>query len=82
MYVDGFAYRWRAVLLLIVFLLVTCTVLAEEGVLVLVVMDTEQHPFANVRIGAARRRRDLHSSPTRTARPGLSSHPTPSRPHG
>jgi uncharacterized protein YkwD len=53
MHVDGFAYRWRAVLLLIVFLLVTCTMLAEEGVLVLVVMDTEQHPFANVRIGAA-----------------------------
>jgi uncharacterized protein YkwD len=53
MHVDGFAYRWRAGLLLIVFLLVTCTMLAEEGVLVLVVMDTEQHPFANVRIGAA-----------------------------
>ena len=50
---HGFAYRWRAGLLLIVFLLVTCTMLAEEGVLVLVVMDTEQHPFANVRIGAA-----------------------------
>ena len=48
MHVDGVAYRWRAVLLLIVFLLVTCTMLAEEGVLVLVVMDTEQHPFANV----------------------------------
>jgi uncharacterized protein YkwD len=53
MHVDGFAYRWRAVLLLIVFLLVTCAMLAEEGVLVLVVMDPEQHPFANVRIGAA-----------------------------
>jgi uncharacterized protein YkwD len=53
MHVDGFAYRWRAGLLLIVFLLVTCAMLAEEGVLVLVVMDTEQHPFANVRIGAA-----------------------------
>ena len=53
MHVDGFAHRWRAVLLLIVFLLVTCAMLAEEGVLVLVVMDPEQHPFANVRIGAA-----------------------------
>jgi uncharacterized protein YkwD len=53
MHVDGFACRRRAVLLLIVFLLVTCTMLAEEGVLVLVVMDTEQHPFANVRIGPA-----------------------------
>lgn len=51
--VDGFAYRWWAAWLLIAFLLLTCTVLAEEGVLVLVVMDTEQHPFANVRIGAA-----------------------------
>ena len=53
MYIDGFAFRWRAVWLLVVFALVTCTVLAEEGVLVLVVMDTEQHPFANVQIGAA-----------------------------
>jgi uncharacterized protein YkwD len=53
MAVDGFAYRWRAALLLIAFALVTCTMLAEEGVLVLVVMDTEQHPFANVRIGTA-----------------------------
>ncbi len=53
MYVDGFASRWRAVLLLIVFLFVTCTVLAEEGVLVLVVMDPEQHPFSGVRIGAS-----------------------------
>ena len=53
MHVDRVAYRWRAVLLLIVFSVVTCTMLAEEGVLVLVVMDTEQHPFANVRIGAA-----------------------------
>jgi uncharacterized protein YkwD len=53
MHVTGFADRWRAVLLLIVFSVVTCTMLAEEGVLVLVVMDTEQHPFANVRIGAA-----------------------------
>jgi uncharacterized protein YkwD len=53
MAVEGFAYRWRAALLLIVFLLLTCTMLAEEGVLVLVVMDTEQHPFANVRIGTA-----------------------------
>ena len=51
--VDGFAPGWRAVLLLIIFALLACTVLAEEGVLVLVVMDTEQHPFANVRIGAA-----------------------------
>lgn len=50
---HGFAYRWRVVFLLIVFLLVTCTMLAEEGVLVLVVMDTEQHPFANVRVGTA-----------------------------
>ena len=51
MYVDGFAYRWRAVLLLFIFSLVTCTMLAEEGMLVLVVMDTRQHPFANVQMG-------------------------------
>jgi uncharacterized protein YkwD len=51
--VDGFAHRWRAVLLLVLFALAACTVLAEEGVLVLAVMDTEQHPFANVQIGAA-----------------------------
>jgi uncharacterized protein YkwD len=53
MVLDGFSHRWRSGLLLSVFMLATCTVLAEEGVLVLVVMDTEQHPFANVRIGAA-----------------------------
>ena len=53
MNVQGCAYRWRAVLLLIAFLLVTCAVPAEEGVLVLLVMDTEQHPFADVRIGTA-----------------------------
>jgi uncharacterized protein YkwD len=50
---DGFAPGWRAVLVLLTFALLTCTVLGEEGVLVLVVMDTEQHPFANVRIGTA-----------------------------
>ncbi len=51
--IDEFAFRWRAVWLLIAFALATCTALAEEGVLVLVVMDTEQHPFANVQIGLA-----------------------------
>jgi uncharacterized protein YkwD len=53
MNIEGFAYRWRAVLLLIIFVFLTCTALAEEGVLVLVVMDTEQHPFANVQVGTA-----------------------------
>ncbi len=50
---DRGAHRRRAVVLLVAFMLLTCTVLAEEGMLVLVVMDTEQHPFANVRIGTA-----------------------------
>ena len=52
MYVDGFAYRWRAVSLLFIFSFITRTMLAEEGMLVLAVMDTRQHPFANVQMGA------------------------------
>jgi uncharacterized protein YkwD len=51
MYVDGFALRWRAVSLLFIFSLVTCTMLAEDGVLVLVVTDTRQHSFANLQMG-------------------------------
>lgn len=50
---DGCCFRRRAALPLLIFLLATCTVFAEEGVLVLVVTDTEQHPFANVEIGTA-----------------------------
>ncbi len=50
---DGCCSRRRAALLLLIFVLATCTVFAEEGVLVLVVTDTEQHPFANVEIGTA-----------------------------
>jgi uncharacterized protein YkwD len=49
---DQFVRRRRVAVLLLIFLLVTCTV-AEEGVLVLVVTDTRDHPFPNVRIGTA-----------------------------
>ncbi len=52
MNVDQYVYRRRAAILLLIFLLVTCTV-AEEGVLVLIVTDTGQHPFPNLRIGTA-----------------------------
>jgi uncharacterized protein YkwD len=51
MHLDGYGHR-RAAILLLLFVLVTCMA-AEEGVLVLVVTDTGQHPFANVRIGTA-----------------------------
>ena len=46
------AGRRRGATLLLVLLLVTYTT-AEDGVLVLVVTDVGQHPFANVRIGTA-----------------------------
>jgi uncharacterized protein YkwD len=44
--------RRRGATLLLILLLVTYTA-AEDGVLVLVVTDVGQHPFANVRIGTA-----------------------------
>ncbi len=50
---DGCATPCRIALLLLIFILATCTVFAEDGILVLVVTDTEQHPFANVQIGTA-----------------------------
>ncbi len=49
---DRCPYRRQAAILLMLVLFVTCTA-AEEGVLVLIVTDTGQHPFANVQIGAA-----------------------------
>src|SRR6266567_3404788 len=49
MHADGNGNRRRTAVLLLIFLLVTCMA-AEEGVLVLVVTDTGQHPFPNVRI--------------------------------
>src|SRR5208337_1623917 len=52
MNVDRHVCHRRAAVLLLIFLLVTCTA-AEEGVLVLIATDTGDHPFPNVRIGAA-----------------------------
>jgi len=48
--VVQYVYRRRAVVLILIFLLVISAV-AEEGVLVLSVMDPKRHPFAGVKIG-------------------------------
>ncbi len=52
MSVGQSVYRRRIAILLLLFVLATCT-LAEEGVLVLIANDTGEHPFPGVRIGAA-----------------------------
>src|SRR5271166_1753584 len=52
MRLAGKGNRCRAAVLLLLFLLVTCAA-AEEGILVLQVVDAKHHPFAHVRIALA-----------------------------